>query len=287
MGLQDPRLTKQGLMDPRLTSLYKAYSNEDPAPVRVKPIPLQVIQRAQQLLHTDSPEIDRATMDMTWLGFFYMLRPGEHCKSNDNNPLLFQDVTLLIGQRKLDLQADSIDDIRRATHSSLTFDTQKNRVRGEVIGHGRSGHSVMCPTQTLIRRIVYLKANNAAASTPLCAFKVNNRWKYVTSKLITITLRAATISLPHLNYTAADVSARSLRSGGAMALICGNVDKDRIQLQGRWKSDAIFRYLHAQALPLVHNLASIMLQHGSFTLLPGNDIPLEANNILQPIENGI
>ena len=66
--------------------------------------------------------------------------------------------------------------------------------------------------------------------------------------------------LPHLNYQPSDVTARScLRSGGAMALVCGNIDKDKIQLQGRWKSDAIFWYLHAQALPLVHNLAAVML----------------------------
>ena len=45
---------------------------------------------------------------------------------------------------------------------------------------------------------------------------------------------------------------------------------------GRWKSDAIFCYLHAQELPLVYNLAAIMLQHGAFTLLPGQDVPLEA-----------
>ena len=68
-----------------------------------------------------------------------------------------------------------------------------------------------------------------------------------------------------------------------MALICGNIDKDRIQLQGRWKSDAVFRYLHAQALPLVHNLAAVMLQHGSFTLLPGQDVPIEAQHIVGTI----
>ena len=283
MGLQDPRLTKQGLMDPRLTALYKAYANEDPAPVRVKPIPLQVIQQAQQLINENSTELDRATMDMTWLGFFYMLRPGEHCKSNDNSPLQLKDVTLTIGHRKLNIFTDDMADIVRATHCSLTFDTQKNRVRGEVIGHGRSGHSIMCPTQTLIRRIKYLLSHNAQPSTPLCATKHNNRWKYVTSKLISATLKVATTALPHLNYNVTDVSARSLRSGGAMALICGNIDKDRIQLQGRWKSDAIFRYLHAQALPLVHNLASVMLQHGSFTLLPGQDIPLEAQHIVDPL----
>ena len=127
-------------------------------------------------------------------------------------------------------------------------------------------HSIMCPTQTIIRRVLYLRSVNAAENTPICGIKHNNKWRYVTSKNITQILRTATTILPNLNYTPDDVSTRSLRSGGAMALICGNVDKDRIQLQGRWKSDAIFRYLHAQALPLVHNLASIMLQHGSLMI---------------------
>ena len=149
--------------------------------------------------------------------------------------------------------------------SSLTLGKQKNRERGEVIGHGRSGHSVACPTLTLARRLIYLKQHNATPTTPIGTVKTTtNNWKYVTSRLITATLRIATASLPHLNYSPSDVSARSLRSGGAMALICGNVDKSKIQLQGRWKSDTVFRYLHAQALPLVHNLASIMLRHGAF-----------------------
>ena len=171
----------------------------------------------------------------------------------------------------------------QATHSSITFDDQKNRERGEVIGHGCSGHSVACPTKTLIRRIVYLRCHQADATTPLCAVRHDqHRWKYVTSKLITTSLRVATAALPHLNYNPSDVSARSLRSGGAMALICGNITKDRIQLQGRWKSDSVFQYLHAQALPLVHNLAAVMLRHGAFTLLPGQDIPIEAEHILAP-----
>ena len=45
----------------------------------------------------------------------------------------------------------------------------------------------------------------------------------------------------------ADVSARSLRAAGAMALLCADVDSDRIRLLGRWQSDQMFRYLHVQA----------------------------------------
>ena len=68
-----------------------------------------------------------------------------------------------------------------------------------------------------------------------------------------------------------------------MALLCGKIDKDTIRLVGRWKSDAIFRYLHAQALPLINNLASVILRHGAFTLLPGQDVP---SNALPVIEAG-
>ena len=156
LGLPDPRLTKQGLMDPRLSSLYKAYANEDPAPDRVKPMPIQVLHKAQEAIDDTSSPLDRAIMDMTWIGLFYMLRPGEHCKSNENSPLLLQDITLTISHRKLNVFTDSEHDIGQATHSSLTFDTQKNRVRGEVIGHAQSGHSVACPTLALIRRVLYL-----------------------------------------------------------------------------------------------------------------------------------
>ena len=66
-----------------------------------------------------------------------------------------------------------------------------------------------------------------------------------------------------------------------MALLCGRVDRTVIQLMGRWKSEAIFRYLHGQALPLIHNLASTMLRHGAYTLLPGQDTPHEAQAVLE------
>ena len=74
--------------------------------------------------------------------------------------------------------------------------------------------------------------------------------------------------------------ASSLRAGGgAMALLCGHVDADTIRLVGRWKSDTMFRYLHAQALPLVRHLAHTMLTHGAFSLLPGSDLPLGAPSL--------
>jgi hypothetical protein len=65
-----------------------------------------------------------------------------------------------------------------------------------------------------------------------------------------------------------DISIRSLRSSGAMALLCAKVDTDLIRLLGRWRSDEMLRYLHVQSFPIVAPLAAQMLQHGTFTLIP-------------------
>jgi hypothetical protein len=65
-----------------------------------------------------------------------------------------------------------------------------------------------------------------------------------------------------------DISVRSLRSSGAMALLCAKVDTDLIRLMGRWQSDEMLRYLHVQSFPIVAPFAAQMLHHGSFTLIP-------------------
>jgi hypothetical protein len=74
---------------------------------------------------------------------------------------------------------------------------------------------------------------------------------------------------PDPAYTLSDVSVRSTRSGGAMALLCAGVDSDRIRLIGRWRSDEMYRYyLHVQAQPVMTGLAAAMLRGGSFQLSP-------------------
>jgi hypothetical protein len=86
---------------------------------------------------------------------------------------------------------------------------------------------------------------------------------------ITHYLRLAVTTLGHqYGISATNVSIRSLRSSGAMALLCAKVDTDMIRLLGRWRSDEMLRYLHVQSFPLVAPLASQMLHHGHFTLMP-------------------
>ena len=65
MGLPDPHLTSYGDMDPRLTNFYTSYKNADPAPHRVKPLPIQVLHRAQAILVARPP---RPRPPSTWPG---------------------------------------------------------------------------------------------------------------------------------------------------------------------------------------------------------------------------
>ena len=78
----------------------------------------------------------------------------------------------------------------------------------------------------------------------------------------------------HLGFTHKDVSARSLRAAGAMALLCSGVDNDIIILIGRWRNDKILRYLHVQAEPIMRNFSKFMICYDNYNLLPPKEVPI-------------
>ena len=93
------------------------------------------------------------------------------------------------------------------------------------------------------------------------------KWYPVKSQHVTNALRhAATALNAQTGIDPDSISAQSLCPGGATALLCANQDPNKIQLLGRWKSDAMFCYLRIQANPT--NFAQLMLDHGAFTFTP-------------------
>jgi hypothetical protein len=104
---------------------------------------------------------------------------------------------------------------------------------------------------------------------------VTNRPRRLAPKDITHLLRLAVILLgPQYGFLPKNISGGSLRASGAMALLCANVDTDRIRLIGCWRSDEMLRYLHVQAEPIMRHFSSRMLAGGNFTLLPNHEVPL-------------
>jgi hypothetical protein len=141
------------------------------------------------------------------------------------------------------------------------------------VGLGRSDHPYLCPVKAMLWRIVHLRIHRAHPTTPIYQYHTTTTWQHIATSDITKELRAATTVLGQtVGITPADISVRSLRSSGAMALLCADVDTDRIRLLGHWRSDEMLRYLHVQALPIVTPLANLMVQHGYYTLLPNQPI---------------
>ena len=142
-----------------------------------------------------------------------------------------------------------------------------------AIGHAQSGDQFLCPVKAIVCRVIYLRPNGAPPNTPLS--RVYNTNSRVTPKLITQTLRDSIqyLGATNIGFFQKEVSAQSLHATGAQALLLGQVDTNIIQLIGRWKSDAMLRYVHVQAFPLMQDYASIMLKAGTYTLIPNQYVP--------------
>jgi hypothetical protein len=219
-----------------------------------------------------------AVADLALMAFFFLLRPGEYCKSGpdtESHPFRLRDVTFSIGESNHNAATATIDRIRQADYVALYFTTQKNGVRGEAIGHGASGHAIACPIRVIRRRVLYLRSLGAPADTPLCSILECHRWCLVPSNAVTAALRASTTVIgASLGLQPGDISARALRAGGAMALLLGKVDYTTIQLIGRWRSAEILRYLHVSARPIMQSHAGIMARQGDYTQFPVPTIDL-------------
>ena len=158
---------------------------------------------------------------------------------------------------------------------SLTFTTQKNGVENKVIKMGLSGCPRVCAVKAVTRRVCHLRSHNAPAKTPLARIYtgVGRRTQSVTPTLISKTLRNAVSWVGEdLGFLPSDVSACSLRAGGAMALLVGKVDPDIIQILGRWRLDEMFCYLHLSAEPIMKNFAANML-NADYTIAPSQLVP--------------
>jgi hypothetical protein len=273
VGADDPRHNSAHKIDFRLQRTLKAWKSTDPAPDRVKPVPITVIRRIATLAQTTqaSDAVFCATADMIIIAFFFLLRPGEYT-DNPNNPFRFADVQLFIGDTRINNTTAPIEQIQQARFASLTFTNQKNGVRGEVIGLARSGDPYLCPVLSIIRRVLYLRQHSAPSDTPLA--RVVGASSTVSAAAITTCLRDSVAYLgPQLGFLPSDISARCLRAAGATALLLANVDPDVIRLIGRWRSDEMLRYLHVQAYPLMKHYAQKMLTAGMYTLIPNHLVP--------------
>lgn len=276
VGSPDPRFDDKGHLDFRLKRQLASYAKLDDPPSRVKPIPIPILRHvmAQAALAHDAAH--QACADMICLAFFFLLRPGEYTGiSSDTQPFQLRDIRFFLGNLPLPTATTPAPQLLSASFVTLEFTTQKNSVRGEVIGLGRSGDPNFCPVVAAARRVLHLRQAAAPPLQPLASYvdPTSQTLRRITAADLTALLRLSVLILgPTYGFLPHDVSARSLRAAGAMALLCANVDTDRIRLIGRWRSDEMLRYLHVQAEPVMRNFSSQMLTGGHFALIPNHAV---------------
>jgi len=249
---------------------------------RSYPANITIIQQLYSTLDISSTglhsALHRHTINLIIVAFYWLLRPAEYTETAEQDGRSqadrLCDVQFTIGQTAWeaatpDLPLNDANDVLALKAASVRFVDQKNAVKGEQIHHTSTKDEALCPFKALGRIVLHLRKHNAPLDSPLYRHynQNNKRWYAVKSTHITSALRKAAAKVqPYTGIDPQLLSARSLRPGGATSLLCANVDPDRIMLLGRWKSDAMFRYLRAQVT--TSGLAQKMLKHGIFTFHP-------------------
>jgi hypothetical protein len=278
MGSKDIRKDAFGKIDFRVSRMLRSWKLVDAPPTRVKPVPVTIILYIlARAFNQARVEGNMAIADMIAIAFFFLLRPGEYTgTTSDDAPFRLRDIQFYRGSQLVSAATGDLEDIRQATAVALVFTTQKNGNRNEKIVHGRSGHPLCCPVKAVIRRVLHLRQKKAKSDAPLASYyNTRHRRVAIQAKDVTDVLRLAAGSLRReTGLSPEEISARSIRAGGAMALLCGKIDHDTIKLLGRWHSDAMMRYLHVQAEPIMRNFAKTMFNNGTYTFLPDETVPL-------------
>ena len=277
MGAPDPRRNAFGDIDFRLTRQWGSYKREDTPAKRVKPIPILIITyilNQAHGLHRDPAR--QAIADITTIAFYFLLRPGEYTgTTTDDAPFLLAHIGLYHHNQRLDLLHSPMALLHAATSASYTFTKQKNGVENEKLVHGRSGHPLCCPVLATVRLVLHPRAHKATLKTPIASYYTARGHFLIRAPDVTNVLRnAVAVNQTLVGISPTEVSAKSLRAGGAMALLCARVDTNLIKLLGRWHSDTMMRYLHVQAVPIMRPLAPRMFNNGRHTFLPYELVPI-------------
>lgn len=275
---QDPRKDTTGSFHLDLKQLYTAYSKADPPPDRVKPIPIQLVHLA--VLALQATIFSKAVADLIVIGFFFLLRPGEHTYlRRGHTPFRLEDVSFVYDNTTYNAAVAPIAIIRKATATHLNFTNQKNGVKDEALTHHDNSEALLSPLQAVKRRVLHLRKYKAPRDTPLHTVFVDGTTQQVTSQDLTTALRSACKQIGStLGIACADISARALRAGGAMALLRAGVSSTNTRLFGRWRSWAMLHYLH-RSQTTTCDYATQMLHGGNFTIarhekLPADIVPL-------------
>ena len=276
MGLQP------GSQPPALKEMLAAFRREDPPPNRQWPINATIIK---QLVNSKPPENVtpakwEAVVDMCVLGFFFLLRPGEYAEPGSadsrSKPFCLRDIEFRTTSGRMAPPMFCNDtNYALLQVGILSFVDQKNAKKGDRVSHWQTGQDI-CPVRALCRRCLHICTHTKEPTTPLYVYYVDGTPCSLQAKDLTDALRvAAGTCFAETGIDPQKISIRSLRAGGATALLCAGIDKETIKLIGRWRSDAMDTYLRTSTFDLTRHYSAQMLAAGGYRFNPktADDVP--------------
>jgi hypothetical protein len=216
-------------------------------------------------------------------------------------PYEIHHINLTIGGKTYSALAAPLHDstsIASIEAATLQLDDQKNGTKGEVIDHAATTDPIFCPAKALGRiaqcHQQYHTANPGNRIQPgkgkiYKHQEPDGTWHKTANRHVTDALQdTATLVEKTTGIPPKLISARSMRPGGATALLCAGVHGDAIKLVGRWKSDSMLLYLRAQVLIVGEQFAQRMLDNGRYSFAPmalASDALSLPNNVSQDVAN--
>ena len=267
LGMIDPRMDRTGAKhDIRITRLIAGWKRADGGAKRRRPLPITLLQAASRMAAaTDATLACKAMARLMWLGFFFLLRPGEYlAKPTAQFPFRLHQIFFRVGAQEF--RGDVIplhllrEHVTSLTFAGMQFDLQKNGVPDEKIGLGASAQATN-PVRILAAIVLELRSSpKTTRDTPIYTYYDQyGLSRNVTDRMMTKFLRTIALSVP----TDQAPTIGALRCTGATALLEGKVSSDLIKLLGRWRSDEVFRYMHTQSEPMMQDLTDVLTDHAN------------------------
>ena len=283
LGLQDPRKDEfTNALLPAIREFQDGLRKMDSPASRVYPVGLQFIRHLPDILdfdHSTEGTINQHIVNLTIVGFFWLLRPCEFLRSPEahlqTKAFQLKDISFTYRGRQVSApNASFLNDVRNWRHihdAALMFTEQKNGVKGEIIRQRATNHDFLCPAKALAWIVRHMLKHRAGPDTYIyshwCAYR-----KYlrpISYDMVTTGLRLCAEELfSSTGIKPSLLTVKGLRPGGATALLCAGVDSNATALLGRWRSDAMLRYLRAQAAAYTNHYSQLMLDSGSYTFTP-------------------
>ena len=234
-----------------LARQFQDYIDKDPPPNLKAPLPLPVFDNIHYKSKHSRSQAQKATCQLIIVALFFAMRSCEYVKTPNSvhaktKQIQLNDVKFYDKQRKI-IRQRSPDLKTRAHLVAITFRSQKNKEKFEMVTHVKSGNAI-CSVDTLVdlvQRIWSYPGTTKECFIDKFYCAALGRVGHVTSSFVTDELKNAVITVgsDSLGISTKEVGTHSIRTSFAMLMHLNNASDSTIMIKGRWKIDAFMRYI--------------------------------------------